>query len=126
MPVIRKWFTILILSIAPKSWADEATCKILIEDNKAQLNNRLGAFTLEHTFHNEGRKHFDLPGSNYSCTLAFYSLKQGTMISCGYNKDGGVTFFQSDRTAVKEGKVLVNNLSFRHNSAQFYIHTTCE
>ena len=116
--------TLIDISIAD---AGVATCVIEIQD-VIKGNN----YTLEHRFffekgHEKGaqRKHFETPGNDYVCTLAFFELKNGTMLSCEYKKDMGWTYFQSDRSVLKDDPVT-NNLSFRHKSSQIYIKTRCE
>jgi len=108
----------------PTTWATSATCTIKIEDNKLR-----SVYKLEHKFviNNEGngqRKHFEFPGNDYSCTLAFFEINSGTMLSCEYKQDIGQTFFQSDRTVLKEKPI--NNLTFRHKSSFITIETKCK
>jgi hypothetical protein len=103
-----------------------AECSISIDDNSGSIH------TIKHKFYPKNkndwaaqRKHFKIPGhDDYSCTLAFYKLKEGTMLSCEYLKDMGHTFFQSDRSTLQDENTD-NNLSFRHRSAQIYIKTKC-
>ncbi len=107
------------------AWAGSATCNIQIEDV-----NKATKYSIEHEFiyEPEGRaqrKHFEIPGNDYLCTLMFHELNNGTMLSCEYRNDGGLTFFQSDRTVLKD-KDVTNNLSFRHKSAFISIKTKCE
>ena len=107
-------------------WADSATCKIEIEDVHQGTT-----YKIEHKFtfkkHGDGqRKHFEVPGNDYACTLAFFELNNGTMLSCEYKKGfPGHTFFQSDRSVLKD-KVVTNNLSFRHKTAHIFLETKCE
>lgn len=115
----------LSLTISSVSWADTATCKIKIEDV-----NKGSTYKLEHkfTFKKGGdaqRKHFETPGNDYACTLAFFELEKGTMLSCEYKTDMGHTFFQSDRSVLSDS-IVTNNLSFRHGSAFLSLETKCE
>lgn len=125
MPHMLWLLSFLSLTISSVSWADTATCKIKIEDvNKGstyQLEQRF-------TFKKGGdaqRKYFETPGNDYACTLAFFELEKGTMLSCEYKADMGHTFFQSDRSALSDS-IVTNNLSFRHESAFLSLATKCE
>lgn len=51
-----------------------------------------------------------------------FVMGDGTMLSCEYKKDMGHTFFQSDRSTLKDENIA-NHLAFRHKSAQIYIKT---
>ena len=115
----------LLLTLYSTSWADSAICKIEIEDV-----NKGTTYNLEHKFAfkkggDAQRKHFETPGNDYTCTLAFFDLNHGTMLSCEYKNDLAQTFFQSDRSVLKD-IIVINNLSFRHNKAFIYIKTKCE
>lgn len=114
---------IILFLIFGSTASSAATCKIKIEDV-----NKRNTYTLEEKF-DEGpagrRKKFDAPGNDYECTLMFFSLKSGTMISCDFKKDGGKTFFQSDRSAIDE-KNPRNKLSFRHGSSFISLDVSCE
>jgi hypothetical protein len=115
-----KKFTLifLLLAFAPLSWADTAKCNIVIEDvNAGTKYNIEQKFTFKPGADAQ-RKHFKLPGSNYSCTLAFFDLESGTMLSCQFDELGH-NFVQSDRSVIDE-KHSKNNLSFR-NKASFYV-----
>lgn len=117
--------TLLFLIISPMSWANTATYKIKIEDV-----NKGSTYTLEHKFEfkkggKAQRKHFEVPGNDYSCTLAFFELNNGTMLSCEYKHDIGQTFFQSDRSGLND-KAATNNLTFRHKSSFISIETKCK
>lgn len=116
---------ILVVMAASPVWAESATCTIEIEDN----DDLYSVYKLEYKFIFESggpaqRRHFAIPGHDYTCTLAFFDLSSGTMISCEYTVDLGETFFQSDRSVVSETNIK-NNLSFRHNGAQIYLTTEC-
>lgn len=118
-------FLFLTLTSFPQAWADTATCKIKIQDV-----NKGSTYTLEQKFDfkKDGvaqRKNFETPGNDYACTLAFFELKKGTMLSCGYKKDAGQTFFQSDRS-VLDDDIVTNNLTFRHQAAFIVLETRCE
>lgn len=119
--------TLLLVALTSSSpaWAGSAACSIRIEDV-----NKATAYTLTQTFefNNDGsaqRKHFETPGNDYSCTLAFFELGKGTMLSCEYKEDAGHTFFQSDRSSLDDNAVT-NNLSFRHKSAFIVLKTVCK
>ncbi len=116
---------IVALVFPLSSWAGSATCIIEIEDV-----NKASNYALAQTFNfkKDGagqRKHFELPGNDYNCTLAFFELGKGTMLSCEYKNDMGHTFFQSDRSALKDSSVS-NTLSFRHKSAFIVVTTLCK
>ena len=121
-------FTGVVLAALTSSlhaWAGSATCSIGIEDV-----NKASTYTLRHRFalKKDGpaqRKHFEIPGNDYNCTLAFFELRKGTMLSCEYKKDAGYTFFQSDRSAVDD-EIVTNNLAFRHQSSFIVLKTKCE
>ena len=88
-------FFFLLFSTA--SHADTANCKIEIQDVlKGTIYTVEQKFNFEYGATMGQRKHFDVPGNDYSCTLAFFELHKGTMLSCEYTKDLGHTFFQSD------------------------------
>ncbi|HHG86651.1 MAG TPA: hypothetical protein ENJ82_18020 [Bacteroidetes bacterium] len=114
----------LQLAVAPLSWASTANCNIEIEDVNAGTK-----YNVEQKFTNQPgsdaqRKHFKLPGSNYSCTLAFFNLESGTMLSCQFD-ELGQNFVQSDRSIIGEGNAK-NNLSFRYESSFFVLHSSCK
>ena len=123
---MKKLLLILVLvafsnsSIAKKT----AECSISIDTLSDSV------YTIKHKFLYEKdgraqRKFFKIPGhDDYRCTLAFWELKNGTMLSCEYMRDAGHTFSQSDRSTLQDVNTD-NNLSFRHKSAQVYIKTKC-
>lgn len=120
-----RWLPILIVFVSSASLADTAACRIEIEDV-----NKGSTYEFQHrfTFQKSGdaqRKHFETPGNDYACTLAFFELGMGTMVSCEYKRDMGQTFFQSDRSALKDASGT-NNLAFRHASAFLVVKTKCE
>ncbi len=107
------------------SWAETASCEIRINDiNKGTVYTLNEKFTFKEGGAGQ-RKHFDLPGQDYSCTLAFFDKKIGTMISCAYKPDMEQTFFQSDRTGIKMDNGE-NTLTFRHKSAYINLETICK
>ncbi|MFH1260179.1 MAG: hypothetical protein ABII74_10310 [Elusimicrobiota bacterium] len=123
--MLAGFVAIFLIGAAFAFKSNSAKCKIVIEDV------RKGAtFTIEHQFvlnkteNSAQRKHFEIPGNDYACTLAFFGLKNGTMFSCEYKKDFGETFFQSDRSVIKESDPA-NNLTFRHKGAFISIKTKC-
>lgn len=117
-------FLFLLTAISSTVWADTAKCVVKIEDV-----NRRTEYKVEQSFaFNPGseaqRKHFALPGSAVSCTLAFFDLKTGTMLSCELDELGH-HFVQSDRSALKED-LPRNNLSFRFKSSFYVLESSCK
>ena len=105
--------------------ADTATCSIEIDDvinaNKYYLEYK---FEIEEGGSGQFNS-FELPGTDdYLCRIAFFDLSTGTMISCEYKKDGGHTFFQSDRSGLKEN--AMNRLTFRHGSVFVDVESNCK
>lgn len=133
------YLTSLLIGYSSFTLADTAECIIKIQDV-----NKGTTYTIEQKFDYEpgqeldienaniggfkgsidGWKHFDLPGGDYTCHLAFYGIDNGTMISCEYKKDGGHTFFQSDRSGLKEN--AMNRLTFRHGSVFVDVESNCK
>ena len=93
-----------------------ATCEITVENVRGGLPS-----TKSHTF-NKGesnRHHFPLEDSPYICTLAYFAGKKiGTMLGCAKGSIYGDTFYQSDRSMIKESNPR-NNLNFRHEESFF-------
>ncbi len=123
---MKKIAFIFAIILSQYAQADTALCKIEIED----INKGSTKYTVEQkfSFTSDGpanRKFFETPGNDYKCTLAFFDLKTGTMLSCGYLKDAERTFFQSDRSGVKESPAN-NMLSFRHNKAFISLKAHCK
>lgn len=121
-PSDTHWLPILFAFVASTSLAETATCRIEIEDvNKGSTYELQQRFTFK-----EGgdaqRKHFETPGNDYACTLAFFDLGMGAMVPCEYKRDMGQTFFQSDRRTLRDASGT-NNLAFRHASAFLVIKT---
>ena len=120
--------TLLIVIMSSNSWADTAHCTIDIENVNAH-----DKFTIERavTFKpgsngfETQRIHFELPGAQYTCTLAFVNLDSGTALSCEMRADRGHTFVQSDRSAITE-HVVTNTLGFRDGSDFFGLSATCK
>jgi len=118
--------TCFFLLYTQVSFADKAECIIEITDFGKGIN----VYTIKHTFiftkgASAQRKDFELPGNNdHFCTLTFWELKNGTMLSCEYKDDRGLTFFKSDRSILQDENAD-NHLAFRHKSAHFYIKTKC-
>ena len=115
----------LLLLTATSARADSATCQIKINDVNKDTN-----YSIEQkfTFKKGGdaqRKHFETPGNDYDCTIVFFELNKGTMLSCAYKKDLGQTFFQSDRSTLND-KFSTNSLTFRHGSAFLVLDVKCE
>ena len=108
-------------------WAgsDCATCKISIQDI-----NEGTTYYIDHKFYfvRDGvglRKHFNVPGTDFRCTLCFFEPGIGTMLSCENNSDLGQTYFQSDRSGLSDNS-MANNLTFRFKSNFISIKTECE
>lgn len=117
-------FAFALMAISSLAWADTATCTIEIEDVNAGSKSKV-----EHSFTFKSgseaqRKHFVLPGNKFSCTLAFFDLKSGTMLSCQLDELGH-HFVQSDRSAIGEGSPK-NNLSFRYKSSFYVLQSYCK
>ena len=117
----------LLLSSVAVADDGATTCSIEIRDIRAGTSRSIG-----HRFSspNEAQTlpqglHFELPGSDHKCTLAFFGRTNGTALSCEH-KDSGWTYLQSDRSALPDTPPITNNLSFRHNASQISVKTTCE
>jgi hypothetical protein len=115
----------LFMSITSIVNAGTAKCTIniwdLIKDNKYTMNVKFEYGTGDAP----SLKKFDTPGNDYECKLVFHKIGYGTMISCAYKKDGGHTFFMSDRTLQKNEDDTANNLTFRHKSSHVQIKSSC-
>lgn len=123
--MLRLLVAFLFIALSSFSLADTAKCTIEVQD--VNVGSKV---TVEHSFNFKSgsaaqRKHFNLAGSQYSCTLAFFDLNTGTMLSCASQKDLEHTFVQSDRSAIAESTTK-NNLSFRDGSAFFTLSTSCK
>ena len=130
---MKKLLLILVLAVFSNSSiaAETANCSIKIKDYNSP---DFATYTINKKFRFEKkpdridvqRMDFGLPGtSDYMCTLAFVRLGNGTSLQCRYLGDGGNTFFDSDRTNVQD-KDSINNLLFRHKTANFSIKTKCK
>ncbi len=116
--------TFVLTAFSSLTLADAAKCTIEIEDVNAGTK-----YNVEQKFSFKPgsaaqRKHFMLPGSNYSCTLAFFDLDSGTMLSCQFDELGH-NFVQSDRSVVNE-KQATNNLNFRYKASFYSLKSTCK
>ena len=121
--ILRTVFTAWCLLAPMYCWSAEAKCEIKIEDVHSGTTYTVNhAFTSREGFWAE-RKHFDLPGSPIRCTLAFFDLHTGTMISCELDEPGH-HFVQSDRSALKE-KNPKNHLTFRYKSYFYVLKSSC-
>ena len=69
------------------------------------------------------RHHWRVEKTEIVCTLAYFGLKSGTMVSCQFDPIG-LAFVQSDRTVIRESPI--NNISFRFDGNQVYIETVCK
>lgn len=131
---MRHFIRILLLTAllvsANLTFADTARCKVEIENVTAEVQSKSAAkqiveFSFEFTpVAGAQRKHFDLPGGRYLCTLAFFDLDSGTSLSCEKKKDSGHTYVQSDRSGIREHSAR-NNLVFRDGASHFVLDATC-
>lgn len=69
------------------------------------------------------RHHWRVEKTEIVCTLAYFGLKSGTMVSCQFDPIG-LAFVQSDRSVISE--TPINNISFRFDGNQVYIKTVCK
>ena len=69
------------------------------------------------------RHHWKVEKTEVNCSLAYFGLKSGTMVSCQFDPMGH-EFIQSDRSVLNESPI--NNLSFRVKGHQVYLETICE
>lgn len=125
MKALKIVISFLMIGITSMSWAATALCKIEIKDVNKASTHRL---EYKFTFKKDGdiqRKHFEIPGDEYACTLAISGNQKGTMLSCEYMADMGHTFFQTDRSVLSD-RIATNNLAFRHKSAFIVVETRCE
>jgi hypothetical protein len=114
----------MLMAFSTLALADKAKCTIEIEDvNTGTKYNVEQNFSFNQRSAAQ-RKHFKLPGSNYSCMLAFSNLDSGTMLSCELDKLGH-DFVQSDRSVVSE-KQATNNLSFRYKASFYSLKSICK
>ncbi|MCG8672832.1 MAG: hypothetical protein MI867_25770 [Pseudomonadales bacterium] len=126
---------VLLLFIPVFTYADTAECEIDIEDVNASVANKkvtkinkLETFVFEpgaNALTATQRKYFKLPGSQYTCILAFVNLQTGMSLSCESTEDQGYTYFQSEQS----GSVGDSNkiyLTFRHAISHFTIRATCK
>jgi hypothetical protein len=116
---------LLVLLLSNHVFAASVMCNIEIEDVSKGVK-----YNVQHKPKLSGELDvdkfgFDVPGSDYRCWFTFFGLGNGSAIACEYNKDMGYTFFQSDRSVMKESPVK-NNLSFRHKGSFIGIKTVCE
>lgn len=124
MAMSKLLFVFLLMAISSIAWADTAKCAIEIQDVNLGTKYKVEqSFTFQPGSEAQ-RKHFALPGSNFSCTLAFFDLKSGTMLSCQLDELGH-HFVQSDRSAINEG-LAKNNLSFRYKSSFYVLESNCK
>lgn len=117
-------FILILMTFSSFARAGTANCTIEIEDV-----NLAKKYKVEHSFtfkpgSDAQRKHFALPDSKISCTLAFFDLKSGTMLSCQLDELGH-HFVQSDRSKIEE-KLAKNNLSFRYKSSFYVLYSYCK
>lgn len=117
-------FLFALMAFSSLAWAGTTSCTIKIEDVNAGSKSKVEySFTLKSDSETQ-RKHFVLPGSKFSCTLAFFDLESGTMLSCKLDELGH-HFVQSDRSAIGEESAK-NNLSFRYKSSFYVLQSYCK
>lgn len=117
-------FAFALMAVSSLAWADTANCTIEIENVNAGSKSKV-----EHSFTFKSdaeaqRKHFALFGSKFLCTLAFFDLNSGTMLSCQLDELGHA-FVQSDRSVISEVSAK-NNLSFRYKSSFYVLQSYCK
>jgi len=118
-------FAFLLVGISQHARAEKASCVVSIEDVNARAT-----YTVEYSFDferssSQGQfRHFALPGRKYACTLAFFTLESGTMLSCALDEVGH-HFVQSDRSVIDEERSR-NNLTFRYEGSFFSLESKCE
>lgn len=113
----------LLMAISSVAWADIAKCVIQIQDVNLGTKYKVEQSFTVRLDSEAQRKHFALPGSNVSCTLAFFDLQSGTMLSC-QRDELGHHFVQSDRSAIHEGRAK-NKVSFRYRSSFYVLKSDC-
>lgn len=122
---------LLIAVPALSASADTANCTVQIEDVAAEVQSKAAAkqivqFDFELTPESKAqRKHFQLSDGLYSCTLGFFDLDSGTSLSCERKDNHGLTYVQSDRSAISEHAAR-NNLIFRDGNSLFVLNARCE
>lgn len=114
-----------LVAFASSASADIALCTINIQDVKTLTDYKVDAKFDAADNAGGRRKSFDTPGADYSCTLAFFGLGVGTMLSCAFNGDMQETYFQSDRTTHQDAR-SDNYLTFRHRGSHFVIGSECK
>ena len=121
-----KYSLILLFSLySCLSLADTAVCTVEIQEVTSGVKQKI-----EHTFifkpsSNEAqRKQFELRDNSFTCTLAFFNLNSGTMLSCEFDELGH-NFVQSDRSVINE-KHSKNNLSFRYKTVFYVLESACK
>jgi hypothetical protein len=131
MPSLRMIFILILAALSSPAMADFANCTIEIEDVALEAQTKASSKqTLEFSFSfsiggKAQRKHFNLAGGKYLCTLAFFDLDSGTSLSCERTDDSGHTYFQSDRSGIKERSAR-NNLVFRDRASHFVLDASCK
>ncbi|MFA5372475.1 MAG: hypothetical protein WC298_10950 [Sideroxydans sp.] len=127
----RFYWLPLVTVLSSNALADTANCTIEIENVTAEVQSKTAAKQIvEFAFEfapgaGAQRKHFDLPGGKYLCTLAFFNLDSGTSLSCERTDDFGNAYVQSDRSGISE-RSAKNNLVFRDGASHFVLDTTCK
>lgn len=131
MVPLRIILILILAAISSPALAGIANCTVEIEDVAFEVKSKsTSKQTLEFTFQfspggEAQRKHFELAGGKYLCTLAFFDLDTGTSLSCERTDDSGYTYFQSDRSGIKEHSAR-NNLVFRDRDSHFVLNGVCK
>ena len=131
MVSFRLYWLPLVAVLTSNALADTANCTIEIENVTAEVQSKTAAKQIiEFAFEfspgtGAQRKHFDPPGGQYLCTLAFFDLNTGTSLSCERKDDSGHTYVQSDRSGIRE-RSAKNNLVFRDGASHIVLDATCK
>lgn len=115
---------IFAVSFTAQCWAKTAICNVEIQDVSTGTKYNV-THKVDYTVGAAGdRKEFNLPGSKYKCYLMFFTLDNGTALSCELDEHGQ-NYIQSDRSIIKEGNAK-NNLVFRYGKSHFVIKSSCK
>lgn len=121
-----KYSLILLFSLySCLSLADTAMCTVEIQEVTSGVKQKIEhAFTFKPGSNEAQRKQFELRDKSFTCTLAFFNLNNGTMLSCEFDELGH-NFVQSDRSAINENRSK-NNLSFRYKAVFYVLESSCK
>lgn len=129
--LFRNFLIPILAALSSSALAGVANCTIEIEDVASEVQSKTRSTQMvEFAFDfspggDAQRKNFDLAGGTYLCSLAFFDLDSGTSLSCERTDDSGHTYFQSDRSGIKEHSGR-NNLVFRDRSSHFVLNAACK